>query len=134
MVFIVYQDLHPAMKMLGLNPSEQEVVDIPNNIAKYDSDHFFLCRSKSNESSLYRKGLIYFPEFCQLILKWFRDNKEAKENFNQNMFKVSHGILLHHKMCKCLLNLKILCGTDPFPKDFRAKKYKMDKHSITKVS
>ena len=28
------QDLHPAMKMLGLNPSEQEVVDIPNNIAK----------------------------------------------------------------------------------------------------
>ena len=31
-------------------------------------------------------------------------------------------------------NLKILCGTDPFPKDFRAKKYKMDKHSITKVS
>ena len=27
-------DLHPAMKMLGLNPSEQEVVDIPNNIAK----------------------------------------------------------------------------------------------------
>ena len=28
------QDLHPAMKMLGLNPSEQEGVDIPNNIAK----------------------------------------------------------------------------------------------------
>ena len=96
---LVYQDLHPAMKMLGLNPSEQEVVDIPNNIAKYESGRFFLCRSKSNESSLYRKGLIYFPEFCQLILKWFRDNKEAKENFNQNMFKVSHGILLHHKMC-----------------------------------
>ena len=23
------------MKMLGLNPTEQEVVDIPNNIAKY---------------------------------------------------------------------------------------------------
>ena len=30
-------DLHPAMKMLGLNPSEQEVVDIPNNIAKYST-------------------------------------------------------------------------------------------------
>ena len=44
MVFIVYQDLHPAMKMLGLNPSEQEVVDIPNNIAKYESGlRFFLC-------------------------------------------------------------------------------------------
>ena len=29
------QDLHQAMKMLGLNPSEQEVVDIPNIIARY---------------------------------------------------------------------------------------------------
>ena len=63
---------------------------------------------------LFRKGLIYFTDFCQLILKWFRDNKEAKENFNQNM-------------------VKMLCGTDPFPTDFRAKKYKLDKHSITKV-
>ena len=27
----------------------------------------------------------------------------------------------------------MLCGTDPFPTDFRAKKYKLDKHSITKV-
>ena len=41
--------------------------------------------------NLYRKGLIYFPEFCQLILKWFRDNKEEKENFNQNMFKVRNA-------------------------------------------
>ena len=30
----LFKDLHPAMKMLGLNPTEQEVVDIPNNIAK----------------------------------------------------------------------------------------------------
>ena len=29
-----YQDLHKAMKMLGLNPSEQEMVDIPNEIAR----------------------------------------------------------------------------------------------------
>jgi hypothetical protein len=28
------QDLHKAMKMLGLNPMEQEVVDIPNEIAR----------------------------------------------------------------------------------------------------
>ena len=27
----------------------------------------------------------------------------------------------------------MLCGTDPFPTDFRAKKYKLDKHSISKV-
>ena len=44
-----------------------------------------------NDFLIYRKGLIYFPEFCQLILKWFRDNKEEKENFNQNMFKVRNA-------------------------------------------
>ena len=38
-------DLHKAMQMLGLNPTEQEVVDIPNQIA--------------------RKGLIYFPGFTK---------------------------------------------------------------------
>jgi len=42
------KDLHKAMQRLGLNPTEQEVVDIPNEIA--------------------RKGLIYFPDFCQLVL------------------------------------------------------------------
>jgi hypothetical protein len=31
------QDLHKAMKMLGLNPMEQEVVDIPNEIARSSS-------------------------------------------------------------------------------------------------
>ena len=28
------QDLHAALKMLGVNPTDQEVVDIPNNIAR----------------------------------------------------------------------------------------------------
>ena len=32
---LLLQDLHKAMKMLGLNPMEQEVVDIPNQIARY---------------------------------------------------------------------------------------------------
>eukprot|EP00090_Calanus_glacialis_P025675 TRINITY_DN40234_c0_g1_i2.p1 TRINITY_DN40234_c0_g1~~TRINITY_DN40234_c0_g1_i2.p1 ORF type:complete len:195 (+),score=59.86 TRINITY_DN40234_c0_g1_i2:77-586(+) len=87
-------DLHQAMKMLGLNPTEQEVVDIPNNIA--------------------RKGLIYFPDFCQLILKWFREDDLQEEHFRQNMFKM-------------------LCGTEPHPTDFKAKKYKLDKHSLSKA-
>lgn len=28
------QDLHKALVMLGLNPTEQEMVDIPNQIAR----------------------------------------------------------------------------------------------------
>ena len=28
------QDMQQALKMLGLNPTEQEVVDIPNNVAR----------------------------------------------------------------------------------------------------
>ena len=60
------QDLHAAMKMLGLNPMEQEIIDLTNNIV--------------------RNGYIYFPEFCKVILKKFREDDE--ELFNQNMFKV----------------------------------------------
>ena len=33
-IIVTTQDLHQAMKMLGLNPSDQEVVDIPNIIAR----------------------------------------------------------------------------------------------------
>ena len=60
------QDLHAAMKMLGLNPMEQEIIDLTNNIV--------------------RNGYIYFPEFCEVILKKFRE--EDEDVFNQNMFKV----------------------------------------------
>ena len=52
--------------MLGLNPMEQEIIDLTNNIV--------------------RNGYIYFPEFCKVILKKFREDDE--ELFNQNMFKV----------------------------------------------
>ena len=63
---IFFQDLLAAMKMLGLNPMEQEIIDLTNNIVK--------------------NGFIYFPEFCNVILKKFREDDE--ELFNQNMFKV----------------------------------------------
>ena len=45
------KDLHSAMKMLGLNPMEQEIVDLTNNIV--------------------RNGFIYFPEFCKVNWKDF---------------------------------------------------------------
>lgn len=41
----LFQDLLAAMKMLGLNPMEQEIIDLTNNIV--------------------RNGYIYFPEFCK---------------------------------------------------------------------
>ena len=63
---ILSRDLHSAMKMLGLNPLEQEIIDLTNNIVK--------------------NGLIYFPDFCKVILKKFRE--EDEEVFSQNMFKV----------------------------------------------
>ena len=52
--------------MLGLNPLEQEVLDLTNEVA--------------------RNGLIYFPEFCQIVTKKYRE--EDQEVFRQNMFKV----------------------------------------------
>jgi hypothetical protein len=60
------QDLHASMKMLGLNPMEQEIVDLTNTIS--------------------RNGLIYFPDFCKIVLKRWRE--EDEEAFRQNMFKV----------------------------------------------
>ena len=54
------------MKMLGLNPMEQEIVDLTNEIAK--------------------NGLIYFPEFCKVVKTRYRSDDE--EVFRQNFFKV----------------------------------------------
>jgi Ca2+-binding EF-hand superfamily protein len=53
--------------MLGLNPLEQEILDLTNEIA--------------------RNGFIYFPEFCQIVTKKYRE--EDGELFRQNMFKVN---------------------------------------------
>ena len=55
------------MKMLGLNPMEQEIVDLTNTIT--------------------RNGFIYFPDFCKIVLKRWREVDE--EVFRQNMFKVT---------------------------------------------
>ena len=61
------------MLMVGLNPSDQECVDIPNEWA--------------------RKGLLYFPDFCDVVLDGFRPSKEEEEDFYQHTFKVlSHKI------------------------------------------
>ena len=54
---------------LGLNMMEQEVVDMTNTLA--------------------RNGLIYFPEFCKVVLTKFRE--EDEEEFAQVMFKVGNA-------------------------------------------
>ena len=56
------------MLSVGLNPSDQECVDIPNEYA--------------------RKGLIYFPDFCDVILERYRLSEEEEEDFVKYMFKV----------------------------------------------
>ena len=61
-----HQDLVDAMKMLGLNPMEQEVIDLTNNNVK--------------------NGFIYFPEFCSIIHQKYREDNQ--EVFYQDMFKV----------------------------------------------
>jgi Ca2+-binding EF-hand superfamily protein len=51
---------------LGINIMEQEVSDMLNEVAK--------------------NGLIYFPEFCRVVLRKFREDDD--EQFAQVMFKV----------------------------------------------
>ena len=73
------------MKMLGLNPTEQEVVDIPNNIARWVLN---FTKYSFEDKVVGRKGLIYFPDFCQLVLDRLREDEVQEEQFRQNMFKV----------------------------------------------
>ena len=63
------------MKMLGLNPSDQALLDIPNKIGRED-------------------GLIYFPDFCQLCLEYFRQGQDEEEEFRKNLFKVRNAFSL----------------------------------------
>jgi len=53
------KDLHRAITRLGLNPTDQEIVDISNYIAK--------------------DGLIYFPDFCHFVLSKLREDQPLKE-------------------------------------------------------
>ena len=60
------QDVLSAMKALGLNPAEQDTIDMTNEVAI--------------------NGLVYFPDFCKLVLRKYRE--DSKELLNQTFFKV----------------------------------------------
>lgn len=66
---IMAKDLTKALKMLGVNPLEQEIMDITNEIA--------------------RNGFIHFSSFCTAVHRKYREENE--EIFQQNMFKVLCG-------------------------------------------
>ena len=84
--------------------------------------------SLAHLNSYFGKGLIYFPDFCELVLKRFRQPEDEEEDFFQNVFKVlTFNIKQHWKTL-----FKMMCGTEPYPTDFRAKKYKLNKHYLTK--
>ena len=88
---------------------EQEVIDMTNAIA--------------------RDGLVFFPEFCAVVLKKFRE--EDEDQFAQILFKVK--VLLNGKLSsKQSLYFQMMCGTEPFPEHFRAKKYKIHKKFLSK--
>ena len=71
------------MKMLGLNPLEQEIIDLSNNIVK--------------------SGLIYFPEFCKIIQDKFRQDDE--ELFRQTLFKVISATNIFQTKILCNIRL-----------------------------
>ena len=55
------------MKSLGLNPAEQETIDMTNEVGN--------------------NGLVYFPDFCKIVLRKYRE--DDKELLNQAFFKVN---------------------------------------------
>ena len=76
------------MKMLGLNPSDQALLDIPNKIGRED-------------------GLIYYPDFCQLCLEYFRQGLDEEEEFRKNLFKVIYFFSSVQSKKSCLAIFQI---------------------------
>ena len=63
------------MKALGLNPAEQETIDMTNEVG---------CN-----------GQVYFPDFCKIVLRKYRE--DDKEVLNQTLFKVD--FLMNFTFC-----------------------------------
>ena len=47
------------MKALGLNPGEQEMIDMTNEVNN--------------------NGLIYYPDFCKLVLRKYREESKGRD-------------------------------------------------------
>ena len=65
------------MKALGLNPGEQEMIDMTNEVNV--------------------NGLIYYPDFCKIVLRKYRE--ENRDVLNQALFKVCTIIFLEGLNC-----------------------------------
>ena len=66
------------MKSLGLNPAEQETIDMTNEVGN--------------------NGLVYFPDFCKIVLRKYRE--DDKELLNQAFFKVC-TYFPYYVSCNC---------------------------------
>ena len=78
------------MMILGVNIMEQECIDMTNEVAK--------------------NGHIYFPEFCRIVLRKFREDDD--EQFAQVMFKVRTSSL---QIIFCHQQILIRCSAAPNP-------------------
>ena len=64
-IFLSLKDALDAMKALGLNPAEQEMIDMTNEVNN--------------------NGLIYYPDFCKLVLRKYREESKGEiKNIKQN--------------------------------------------------
>ena len=65
---------------------EQEVIDMTNEVARLVPSNEICVIADQIELDVFRDGVIFFPEFCKVILRKFReDNVEV---FGPYMFKV----------------------------------------------
>ena len=91
------------------------------------------------QNEVERKGKIFFPDFCKLSLRKFREFDET--HFRQELFKVkAHYLQFVKSICFQMITLiskaaaqnknahilQIICGTEPHPVKYRAKKYKVE--------
>ena len=143
------------MNMLGLNPNEQEVIDIPNHVARLQK----LFSNAATYVAMTCSGTTWStsPTFarscwtgcatqqrrrCLLVTCPTRSPSSRK---NRNLVKGLRRrrraqLPAHHLQGSSnivfdmqQIKLQHMCGTEPFPTEFRAKKYKLEKHFLSKV-
>ena len=69
--------------MLGLNPMEQEIIDVTNEIA--------------------RNGLIYFPEFCRVVHTRYSTVQYTAVKYSTVQYRIVHYTAVQYSTYSTLL-------------------------------
>ena len=69
----------------------------------------------------------------QISVNFVWRSSEKVKRRKKNSIRLSLKLYIRKNNSDIYLIVQLLCGTDPFPTDFRAKKYKLHRHFLSKT-